>query len=710
MFGLGVGSLIGGILSTRYPSKLTHLFVVCEAAIGLFGIFSLPIIKFVASHTLHFSLSGITLVIYALLALPTMFMGATLPILVTHLHLTYRNIGKSVGKLYFFNTLGSALACLLTVDVIFVFLGKQGAVNVAAFLNFSVALLVLGYIWRRSKAHGSQQVDDQSSPAQSPPVALSIPFPLVLALSALAGFMSLSQEILWVRAVSYSAQGAPQVFGHILGFFLIGIAFGARQGEKFCERGRSHPLTYIAGLFLFGALFYHFSIPLFTNATVINKGLGLMLSYLTVSVVAFIFGNVLPILSHYGIRPGRPVGQSLSWVYMANIAGSTAGPLLTGFILMDRFSLQENVLYIAVGSVIFSAFIILGASVTPRFKTGFVAASALAVALLSALHGPSYSHIFEKLRYGPRYSKKPFHTHLVQNRSGVIAVEPNERGDIIFGGGGYDGRFSMDPVLNSNGIRRAFMIAALHPDPKEVLEIGLSSGSWSWVLAAYQKVKRLDIVEINPGYPKVIATYDERHQSILRNPKITIHYDDGRRWLRRNPDRKFDFILMNTTFHWRSNITNLVSREFLQMSKGHLNPGGVIYYNTTGSEDIIYTAAKVFKYVTTFSTFVAASDSPFDLSLAQKRENFTLFLDGGNAVIDPGVPAAAKVAEEMASADISDKAPALLERKDLRMITDDNMLTEFKKISDSDAIGYLYRWYNPKANWASAWKLISARG
>jgi spermidine synthase len=708
MFGLGIGSLIGGILCNRFPNSLPQLFVLCEAAIGFFGLISLPLIQFVAMHTLEYSLTGITFVIYGLLSIPTMFMGATLPILVTHLHRHYKHIGKSVGRLYFFNTIGSALACLLTVDVLFVFVGKQVAVTVAALLNFSVAVLVLAYVKKISASRSTTEAIERDGAKLLPLQPARLAFWFVLLLSAMAGFLSLSQEILWMRAVSYNAQGAPQVFGHVLGFFLLGIAFGARRAEKFCTQLQKNPLVYVAGLFLFGALFYHFCVPLFANVTVLSKGLGLLLSYFTVSIVAFIFGNVMPILSHYGIPANRPIGQSLSWIYMANIVGSTAGPLLTGFILMDKFTLQANILYLSIASILFAGFVILASSSTVRYKLGFLAASAFSILILFSFHDIAYAHLFEKLRYGPRYSKKPEHNHILQNRNGIIAVEPNEKGDIIFGGGGYDGRFSLDPVLNSNGIRRAFMIGALHPEPSEVLEIGLSSGSWSWVLAAYTKVKHLTIVEINPGYPKVISAYDDRHRSILNNPKITMHFDDGRRWLRRNADRQFDFILMNTTFHWRSNITNLVSQDFLQMAKLHLRPGGVIYYNATHSEDIGFTAAKVFKYVTYYSTFVAASDSPFNLTAEAKQANFAQFLDGGQAIFGPEHAGSEQVREDMVAANILDQAPAILKRPDLRLITDDNMLTEFKKISDTDAIGYLYQWYNPACTWLAGWQKYSA--
>ena len=71
----------------------------------------------------------------------------------------------------------------------------------------------------------------------------------------------------------------------------------------------------------------------------------------------------------------------------------------------------------------------------------------------------------------------------------------------------------------------------------------------------------MDIVEINPGYLQLIADYP-MVSSLLRNPKVRIYVDDGRRWLVAHPDARYDLVLMNTSFHWRDHSTNLVFDGF----------------------------------------------------------------------------------------------------------------------------------------------------
>lgn len=148
MAGLGLGSLAGGLASRRLPDRLPHLFFTCEVVIGSFGLVSLSLIEWTAVATLGASRAGVALAVFLLLLLPTLAMGATLPILVSHLHRYYQNVGRSVGKLYFANTLGSALACVLAADLLFVILDLDGVVYVAAALNLSVGALVFRYAQR----------------------------------------------------------------------------------------------------------------------------------------------------------------------------------------------------------------------------------------------------------------------------------------------------------------------------------------------------------------------------------------------------------------------------------------------------------------------------------------------------------------------------------------------------------------------------------
>ena len=85
MIGLGLGSLAGGLLSTRPRLKLLPLLAAIEGLTGLFGFVSLAIFDRVGMATLGVPLPIMALVTLALVLVPTLLMGATLPVLVGHL-------------------------------------------------------------------------------------------------------------------------------------------------------------------------------------------------------------------------------------------------------------------------------------------------------------------------------------------------------------------------------------------------------------------------------------------------------------------------------------------------------------------------------------------------------------------------------------------------------------------------------------------------
>ena len=347
MSGLGVGSLAGGILSRKYPAHLPHLFVLCETVIGVFGIASLDLIALVTRATLHSSLATVSVATYGLLFVPTLFMGATLPILTTYLYKMYRNVGASISLLYFINTLGSAIACFATAFLLFVYVGLRTSCYVAAAINLLVAFLAYAYVRQGDRDAAS------SGPGLSHPPAPSarqsrLRYLLMLFVSLTVGFVSLSQEILWVRLASFATGGRATVFPLVLGCFLIGIALGSLHAKRLCERHHEAVLNIVSMFIVVSALSYYLLIPLVSRLIGLIGYAGLPLLFFGIMGIAFLTGAVFPMLSHYAITSGAHVGFSMSWVYCLNIVGATAGSLLTGFFLLEWFTIGTNVLLISI--------------------------------------------------------------------------------------------------------------------------------------------------------------------------------------------------------------------------------------------------------------------------------------------------------------------------------------------------------------------------
>jgi spermidine synthase len=680
MLGLGIGSLLGGIVSRRQQWPLLKIFGLVELSIGLYGICSLRVFHWAAEFTAGASPLKTGCVAFVLVALPTVLMGATLPILVAYTVRLSRNVGTSVGALYAANTLGSACACFCAGLFLMRWLGQSKTVALAAGLNALVGISVL--LWQSAR-NRSLAADSPAEP-NSQSLAPAISFPAALLIAGVAGFIALGYEIVWYRLFSFTTAGVAKSFAFLLGSYLTGIAYGSDVTNRICRKV-TDPKTFVRFLvgMVFGANLLGFLVGPILFYLVVH--FSYMWTLLPIGLAAACLGAVFPMLCHVSISPDESAGARTSYLYLSNIVGSSLGSYLTGFVLMDVFPLRYVSIILALLGLGLGAALLPSAKL-PRGKMLLIATGTLAGALLVVQGSqPLFHHMYEKMLMKGSYQPSIDFPVVVETRSGVITVTPN---GTVFGGGAYDGRFNVSLVADTNGLERPFSLSYFHPNPREVLMIGLSSGSWAQVIANHPQVEHLTIVEINPGYLQLIKNEHEV-SSLLTNPKVQIEIDDGRRWLVRNAGRKFDAIVINTTYNWRSNISNLLSVEFLQLIRRHLNPGGVEFYNTTESSEVQATGVRVFPYGMRVANFMLLSDSPLQLDAKRWRDALANYKIDGKPVLDLSQPTQLNRLNEIlalpATLDRSDSTFYTLESADhirartrqARIITDDNMGTEW---------------------------------
>lgn len=492
-----------------------------------------------------------------------------------------------------------------------------------------------------------------------------------------AGFLSLSQEILWVRLVGFVHLGVPQSFSLVLGLYLLGIALGAATGKRLCERLGDQPVGLArasAGVLLAaGAL--DLALPTLLQALAPNNGWA-RLSGMAALIVATaaIKATLFPIAHHLGSNAaGDHLGRSLSRVYGLNIAGATLGPLLTGFVLLDHLSLEAGFQLIGASSLVLA--VAAWWVRQPAWALGLAAIIASTTAVVVDLQQQAVTAAYAHRQDGRAIQ------WLHSNRHGLLhVVDGGAQGDIVYGGNVYDGRTNTDLSLNSNRIDRAYLLAALHPAPRRVLVIGLSSGAWLRVLSAVPGVQAIDVVEINPGYVELITRYPLL-LAALQDPRTRLHIDDGRRWLNRHADARFDLIVMNTTFHWRANVSNLLSQQFMALAAARLAPGGILAFNATGSDDALATAAGVFAHAHRWSNFVYAAQHDFrdQKDGAAARQRLAGMAINGVALLPAGDTVAQSAVDRLLAqpfvgvAQAQSKSP-----RPLLVIDDWTMPTEFR--------------------------------
>ena len=397
--------------------------------------------------------------------------------------------------------------------------------------------------------------------------------------------------------------------------------------------------------------------------------------YLLVAIMvsAGIKGIIFPIVHAIGAMKGNEeLGASISNVYAANVAGATIGPLFVGFVLLNIVTLQQAIIICAFAALAVWAIVSRGATGTRHtWLAGFTT-----LVLLVAIVVPD-KHLLIRELVANEHGRDTQVGYINESRHGTIHTLNKEDGSVVvYGENLYDGKINTRLDEDINGIFRVYALAAMHDNPKKVLVIGLSGGSWLEVLRHFPGVQSIDVVEINPNYLDLISKHEEV-APLLKDPRIKIYITDGRKYLRQHSKEKYDMIVMNTTWHWRAYSSLLLGEDFMRTMRQSLAPGGIVAFNTTSSMDVFYTATKTFPFAGLYYNFVFASDHDPRQMLKMNEARIYRAAKNvmGSAVADPERLAAA--ARETANRPIALISEVKMNRPP-ELVTERNMITEYK--------------------------------
>lgn len=414
-------------------------------------------------------------------------------------------------------------------------------------------------------------------------------------LAFMTGFLSLSQEVLWVRLFSFVNHSLPQAFSFVLLFYLFGIAIGAWIGKKICLG--SYNLWQISGAILVGASFFDLIAP-WVYAEYFHTEWQLTSGAVLILLTALFKAIIFPIAHQLG----TPVledntGRAVSRVYVSNILGATLGPIIVGMVFLHFVTTQQCYVITAVMTFL------IGCYCLEKQKLILSASSIVMIVMVGLILARDPSLLIAKAAEPAGKMDR-----IIETKQGIVTLyKAPKGGNVVFGGNVYDGRTNLDPIINSNSIDRIIVLAALQEKPQRVLMIGLSIGTWLKLVTSFSHIKHIDVIEINPGYLKAIKNYPAQ-QSALLDPRVHLYIDDGRRWLKIHPLNQYDLVIMNTTYHWRAYSSNLLSKEFLTLIKQHMQTDAVLAFNSTGSPDVLKTATSVFSHAYLYKNFVIAAN------------------------------------------------------------------------------------------------------
>ena len=150
ILGLAIGSMVCAKFADRVRDPLRTLAVI-ELVIGVSALAFIPVIGalpfFVTSMISRFMGSFWQLliaeffIIFLLMLIPTIFMGAAFPVANRVLSLKRETIGRTVGNVYGANTIGTIFGSFIGGFVFIPFLGIQNSIFIAGAINIITALL-----------------------------------------------------------------------------------------------------------------------------------------------------------------------------------------------------------------------------------------------------------------------------------------------------------------------------------------------------------------------------------------------------------------------------------------------------------------------------------------------------------------------------------------------------------------------------------------
>jgi predicted membrane-bound spermidine synthase len=402
-------------------------------------------------------------------------------------------------------------------------------------------------------------------------------------------------------------------------------------------------------------------------ANAVIAALGLLPSSLCI-------GAVIPFAVRLLARDDSEAGPATARVYAWNTVGSIAGALGSGFFLLPALRFEGTIVL----AVALNLVLALVASTRPP-------AVARAVAALSAAGLATLLVV----RPAPPWS--------VLRHSAMLEGTTSWQGDILYYGVGRSSTVLLltqgtsyritNNGLPESSIRRdaitasdpeparwlGFLPVLLRPDLESMLIIGFGGGIT--VRSVPSSVPKVTVIELEK---EVLRAHrwiaDQGGSTPLDDPRVEVVVNDARGALQLT-DARFGAIVSQPSHPWTAGASHLYTREFFELARQHLLPGGVFvqwiglaFVDADLLRSLVATLHDVFPHVLLFrpgggAVLFAASEAPLDplatatAGLAAAPEDFRL--------------TGLRLREDVATAWVTDSAGAAEISRGAERLTDD---------------------------------------
>jgi len=612
MGGLALGSVVLGRVVDRRPQAALAIYGLLEVGLALLAL-AMPLLFRLAEAAYLWAyapLAGVLQVFVAVQFLlaaavilpPAALMGGTLPALSRALVARLDDVGGGVGALYAVNTFGAAVGTALATYVLLPAIGLRASQVLAALLSLAaggVALALDGYLrLRRGPARTESRIPGRTESRmpkrgpEAPPARAAV----LLGGIAVSGFVAMIFEVVWSRALGLVQGSSVYAFGTMLILFLAGLAAGsllfarlrltpvqavpafaaAEAGIALAGLAAVLTIPRLPGLFL--RLF-----PVVGHSFVQQQLVGMMLAGAVLLPAAIGFGVAFPAAAAATVEAlpvlGRRVGSVLAW----NTAGTVAGAFLAGFVLIPDLGLRAALLLASGGALLAGGAALSAARSGGRRSRRLYAAAAVAAVIVAFLlpawprtvlasgvgfYAPLYRTVEE-------WQTATSGVESLYYKDGISAtLSVDRQGEVRYYRVNGKTDASTHPGDMATQLLLGHLPMLLHPAPRDVFVLGLGTGVTARAVARYP-VRTIDIVDIEPAAREASRFFEPENGRVLADPRTRLLVADGRNSLLARP-QTYDVIISDPSDIWTAGVATLFTREFYQLARARLRPGGVM--------------------------------------------------------------------------------------------------------------------------------------
>jgi spermidine synthase len=273
---------------------------------------------------------------------------------------------------------------------------------------------------------------------------------------------------------------------------------------------------------------------------------------------------------------GQDSGKLVGGVYAANTIGGIVGALGVSVVFIPWIGSQDSErLLIALSAV--SAVVVFFSVRGAIGKLGMVGLLVSLPVIAWLIAGVSEMP-WMAVAYGRRMliTSNPGHAlYIGEGRNSSVVVSELPDGKHYFHVSGKV-EASTEPYDMRLQRMLGHIPALFHANPQSVLIVGFGAGVTAGTFVVHPTVRNITICELEPLIPPVSTQYFGRENyNVLNDPRTQIHYDDARHFILTSRD-KFDIITSDPIHPWVKGTSSLYSKQYFELVKQHLNPGGVV--------------------------------------------------------------------------------------------------------------------------------------